>query len=78
MNKTIDDYFNDEDIEDIPDNIGQDEYLGDEFMSLAAKRILLTIKYTKSLVKYVKMVRSTLYQLGDSFLYFLFYIFSLI
>ncbi|CAF1049622.1 unnamed protein product [Adineta steineri] len=55
MNKKIDDYFNDEDIEDIPDNIDQEEYLGDESMSLAVKRILLTIKYTKNLVKYVKM-----------------------
>ena len=54
MNKKIDEYFDDGDIDDIPDNIDQDEYLGDEFILLTAKRILLTIKYTKNLVKYVK------------------------
>jgi hypothetical protein len=37
INKTIDGYFNDEDIEDIPDNLGQEEVLGGELISLAIK-----------------------------------------
>jgi len=45
------------DIEDIPDNLGQEEFLGDEFMTLAAKRILFTINCTKTLVRYVTLVR---------------------
>ena len=57
MNRKIDSYFNDEDMEDIPDNLGHEEFLGDEFISLGAKRILLTINRTKTLVQYVKSVR---------------------
>ncbi len=61
INKKIDGYFNDEDLEDIPDNLGQEEFLGDELMSLGAKRILLTISYTKALVRYVKLVSESSY-----------------
>ncbi|CAF4794284.1 unnamed protein product [Rotaria sp. Silwood1] len=66
MNKKIDGYFNDEGFEDIPDDLGQQDYLGDEFMTLAVKRILLTIRYTKILVKYVKMsnLNELIVQLG--------------
>ena len=42
-------------IEDIPDNLDK-EFHDDEFISLGAKRILLTINRTKPLVKYVKSV----------------------
>ena len=56
INKKIDGYFNDEEFEDIPDNLAQEEFLGDEFMTLGAKRILLTISNTKTLVRYIKMV----------------------
>ena len=50
------DYFNDEGMENIPDNLDQEEFHGDEFISLGAKRILLTINCTKTLVKYMKSV----------------------
>ncbi|CAF3326372.1 unnamed protein product [Rotaria sp. Silwood2] len=55
LNKKDDGYFNDESIEDIPDNLGQDEFLGDAFVTLSIKRICLTINYTKILIKYVKL-----------------------
>ncbi|CAM4824909.1 unnamed protein product [Rotaria magnacalcarata] len=54
INKKIDGHFNDEDIEDIPDNLGQEEFVGDEYMTLGAKRVFLTINHTKTLVRYVK------------------------
>ncbi|CAF1628626.1 unnamed protein product [Rotaria magnacalcarata] len=54
INKRIDGHFNDEDIEDIPDNLGQEEFVGDEYMTLGAKRVFLTINHTKTLVQYVK------------------------
>ncbi|CAF4498504.1 unnamed protein product [Rotaria sp. Silwood2] len=54
INEKIDGYFNDEDIDDIPDKLGQDEFLGNEFITMAAKKILLTISYTKTLVRFVK------------------------
>lgn len=57
MDKKIEDYFNDEDVEDIPDNLDQQEFLDDHFLTLAIKRIFLTINHTKNLVRYVKLVR---------------------
>jgi hypothetical protein len=57
IGKKIEDYFNDEDLDDIPDDIGQHEFLDDVLIPFAVKRILLTINYTKALVKYVKLVR---------------------
>lgn len=57
IDKKIEDYFNDEDVEDIPDNLDQQEFLDDQFLTLAIKRILLTINHTKILVRYVKLVR---------------------
>lgn len=57
MGKKIEDYFNDEGVEDIPDNLDQQEFLDDHFLTLAIKRIFLTINHTKNLVRYVKLVR---------------------
>ncbi|CAF1525859.1 unnamed protein product [Rotaria sordida] len=54
ISEIIDGYFNDEDTDDIPDKLGQDDILGDEFITMAAKKILLSISYTKTLVRYVK------------------------
>lgn len=56
MNKKIEDGFNDEDLEDIPDNLEQQEFLGDQFVTLGVKRLLLTINHVKNLVRYVKLV----------------------
>ncbi|CAF4342887.1 unnamed protein product [Rotaria sp. Silwood2] len=55
INKKIDSYFNDDSMDDIPDNLGHEEFLGDELLTLGAKRVLLTINYSKTLVRYVKL-----------------------
>ncbi|CAF1585414.1 unnamed protein product, partial [Didymodactylos carnosus] len=63
----IDGYFNDVDVEDISDDSGQEEFLDDVLMPLSAKRILLTIKYTKVLVRYIKTpnLNELIVKLGD-------------
>ena len=44
-------------MKNVPDDLDQEEFLGDELISLSDKRVLLTINRTKTLVKYVKSVR---------------------
>ncbi|CAF1299499.1 unnamed protein product [Rotaria sordida] len=56
INQIIDGYFNDEDTDDIPDKLGQDDFLGDEFITMAAKKILLTISYTKTLTNLNELI----------------------
>ncbi|CAF4302813.1 unnamed protein product, partial [Rotaria sp. Silwood2] len=55
INKKIDSYFNDDSMDDIPDNLGHDEFLDDELLTLGSNRVLLTINYSKTLVRYVKL-----------------------
>ncbi|CAF3221229.1 unnamed protein product, partial [Rotaria sp. Silwood2] len=56
INKKIDSYFNDDSMDDIPDNLGHDEFLDDELLTLGSNRVLLTINYSKTLVRYVKLL----------------------
>ncbi|CAF1266528.1 unnamed protein product [Adineta ricciae] len=67
INKKIDGYFNDVDIDDIPDNLAEADLLADQHLPLSAKRVLLTIKYTKALVQYVKKsnLNELIVKLGD-------------
>ncbi|CAF1591790.1 unnamed protein product [Rotaria magnacalcarata] len=66
-NKKIDGYFNDETMEDIPDDIAHVERLGDDLLTLGAKKILTTINYSKALVRYVKQssMNELIVKLGD-------------
>lgn len=61
INKKINDYFNDEIVDDIPDNLGHEEFLDGELLTPGAKRELLTINYSKVLVHYVKQVHWSLF-----------------
>lgn len=56
LNKKLDISFIDEDFEEIPDDLVQEKYLGDEAKTLSIKKILSTIVSTKTLVRYVKAV----------------------
>ncbi len=59
MNKTIDGYFNDEDFEDITDDLGQEDYLGDD----EGPSLHLVIPFYQKLLNdyssYSKLIAST-------------------
>lgn len=56
LNKKLEISSIDEDFDEIPDDLVQEKYLGDEAKTMSIKMILSTIVDTKALVRYVKAV----------------------